>query len=108
MGNSSVVRINARTREVLEELSRKSGEPMLSIIEKAIENYRRRVFLEQTNLAYARLREDKKASQAFDEELKAWDATLGDGLESPESRQAPPKRSSGTRGGKAHGKSRTR
>jgi len=57
-----------------------------AVIDKAIEEYRRHVFLEETNRAYAKLRTDKKASADFDREISDWDATLLDGLESAEPR----------------------
>ena len=85
MPNSSIVRISGKAKETLEELARRSGETMLDVIGKAIEEYRRRVFLEETNRAYAKLRADERASNEYDEEISAWDATLMDGLDRSES-----------------------
>lgn len=84
MANSGIVRISGKAKATLEVLAKKSGEPMLFIMDKAIEDYRRRVFLEETNLAYARLRAKEKASKEFDAELSAWDSTLMDGLDPAE------------------------
>jgi hypothetical protein len=84
MPNSTIVRISGKATETLRELARKSGEPMINVIDRAIEEYRRRVFLEETNRAYAKLRSDKKASGEFDREMAAWADTLMDGLDRSE------------------------
>lgn len=52
---------------------------MPTILEKAVEEYRRARFLEEANQAYAALRADPEAWQAELEERAAWDATLADG-----------------------------
>lgn len=100
MANSSIVRISGKTRETLQELSKKSGEPMLYVIDKAIEEYRRRVFLEETNAAYAKMREDEKASKEFDREIAEWDSALMDGLDVEKSRGEGKKRTSAKKGRK--------
>jgi len=84
MAASSIVRISKTAKEVLEALSHRSGEPMLNVLDKAIEEYRRRVFLKDVNQAYSRLRTDRRASEEFDSEIAAWDATLMDGLDNTE------------------------
>jgi len=100
MANSSILRINNKTKKTLEELSRKSGVPMLYVIDKAIEEYRRRVFLEETNAAYAKLRKDEKASEEYDRETAAWDSALMDGLNDTEKCDEGVKRTPGKRGKK--------
>ena len=85
MANSCIVRISNKSKETLETLAVKSGEPMVNVIDRAIEEYRRRVFLEEANRAYAILRADEKASKEFNDEISAWDATLMDGLDRSES-----------------------
>ena len=97
MGNSNIVRVSTKAKQTIEELAKKSGEPMLSVIDKAVEAYRRRVILEETNRAYQELRADENASGEFDAELSEWDATLEDGLQG----QPPPRTArSGARGKK--------
>ncbi|HOC93230.1 MAG TPA: toxin-antitoxin system protein [bacterium] len=108
MANSSIVRINNETKRTLEELSRKSGEPMLNVIDRAIEEYRRRVFLEETNAAYAKLKNDGKASGEYDRETAEWDSTLMDGLEDLESWEEGGKQGAGKKGRKPNDKSRAR
>ncbi|MEW6201359.1 MAG: toxin-antitoxin system protein, partial [bacterium] len=80
MPHSSTVRISKKAKETLQELSSKSGATMLYVLDRAIENYRRRAFLEEVNRAYGRLRADEKASKEFDSEIAAWDTTLMDVL----------------------------
>ena len=78
---TSTVRINEKAREDLRAIASQTGEAMADILAKAIEEYRRKVFMEQFNAAYAALRSDSKAWQQEQGERAAWDAALGDGLE---------------------------
>ncbi|KKM08983.1 hypothetical protein SY88_21275 [Clostridiales bacterium PH28_bin88] len=79
--SSTTVRISDSTLKVLRELSNNIGEPMQAILDKAIEDFRRKLFLEEANKAYLRLRND---TEKWNEELKErqeWDTALLDGLE---------------------------
>ena len=78
------VRISNISRDILRELATKEGASMQAILDKAVESYRRQRFLEEVNKAYAALRQDSKAWLQIEKERTAWDATLGDGLESDE------------------------
>jgi hypothetical protein len=78
---TATVRISSDTRQTLRQISATTGESMQAILDRAVEDYRRRVFLEQANRAFARLREDPEAWAAEQEERAAWDATLADGLD---------------------------
>lgn len=77
---SITVRVSARTGERLREMARRTGEPMQSLLEKAVEDYRRKRFLEEANRAFAALRNNPRAWKEEAEERKAWESTLGDGL----------------------------
>lgn len=77
---TSTVRISAETHRLLRELSAQTGQPMGTILEQALEEYRRRLFLEEANAAYAVLRNDPEAWQNELAERAAWDVTLADGL----------------------------
>jgi hypothetical protein len=57
-----------------------TGLSMQEIVEQAIENYRRQHLLTTANAAYAALRTDSKAWQAYQAEQAEWDVTLADGL----------------------------
>ena len=74
------VRVNDTTHRILRELSERDGEPMPEILAKAVEDYRRRRFLEGANVAFAALRENPDAWEEELEEREIWDSTLADGL----------------------------
>ena len=78
---SETVRVKPETHAKLRALAEKAGTSMPEIVDRAIEAYRRQKLLDETNQAYARLRDD---GEAWADELKErgeWDATLADGLE---------------------------
>ena len=79
--SNPTVRLNPYTYRVLKELASQSGEPMLVILDRAVEEERRRRFFEEANASYARLKEDAAAWADFKSETAAWDVTLLDGLE---------------------------
>ena len=75
------VRVSEDTHRALKELSEREHEPMPEIVAKAVEAYRRARFLREANEAYAALRETPAEWKLEQEERRAWDATLEDGLE---------------------------
>ncbi len=92
MGQATV-RISERTRETLREIARTQQESMQSVLDKAVEGYRRERFIEDLNASYAELRNDPEAWKAVEAERALWDGTLMDGLAEdeiwdPESRTA--------------------
>ncbi|HXX93354.1 MAG TPA: toxin-antitoxin system protein [Planctomycetota bacterium] len=76
--STSTVRIGAETRIVLRELSARTGKPARVILRNALEDYRRKCFLEEANQAFAALKKDKKAWKAELDERRLWDSTLAD------------------------------
>lgn len=70
------VRIGAYTHKSIREIAARSGQSMHSVLETAIEQYRRKVFLETANVAFAALLKDRKIWLHEREERAAWDATL--------------------------------
>ena len=78
--SQTTVRISAATHHLLKEMSRARQQPMQSILECAVEEYRRRHFLESVNEAYAALRGDDRAWSEVLADRARWDRTLGDGL----------------------------
>ena len=78
---SVTVRINPESHQKLKTLAEELGESMPTVLEQAIEAFRRTRFLEQASRAYGELRGDKKAWAAEQAERKTWDKTLKDGLE---------------------------
>ena len=79
--SSAVVRIGLASRKTLREIAARTGRPMQSILDEAVERYRRQRFLEEVNAAYASLGRDPAASEAVRKEREAWEATLADGLD---------------------------
>ena len=75
------VRIRQETHKSLKRLAEKTGMSMPEILTKAIEEYRRRHFLDRLAEDFAKLQAN---SPEWNEELserEAWDATLGDDLD---------------------------
>ncbi len=73
-------RMSERARDLLRELARESGQPMQTVLEQALEAYRRQRFLEANNQAFAALRERREEWEEELEERREWDATSADGL----------------------------
>lgn len=80
---TTTVRINIETWRILKSLAAQAGESMQETLVKAVEDYRRRRFLEEANRAYAALRTDPEVWQAELRERRVWDAALRDGLKRP-------------------------
>ena len=78
--NTATVRISDRSRNILRELATNEGASMQIVLERAIETYRRKHFLEEVNRAYAEVHKDKKAWSEVEKERGALDSTLNDGL----------------------------
>ena len=76
---SAMMRISATARSALRELAAQQGESMQAILDKAVEQYRRRCLLEQANAAFAALRRNKRAWKQELIERAEWDTTLTDG-----------------------------
>jgi len=51
---------------------------MQTIIDRAVEDFRRQSFIEQANKAYLALRENPEAWEAELQERREWEATLAD------------------------------
>jgi len=76
----TTVRITQNARSVLKDLAREERTPMQAVLEKAVEEYRRKRFLESINSAYAALRSDDQAWAEVERERAVWDQTVADGL----------------------------
>ncbi len=77
---SATVRISVKSKETLKRLAEQTGKKMQTVLDEAVESYRRQRLLDEANAAFAALREDKSAWEAEQEERAAWDVTLEDGL----------------------------
>jgi len=54
---------------------------MQTVLDQAVEEYRRAVFLDKLDADYAALRADPEAWREELEERKLWDNTIADGLD---------------------------
>lgn len=77
----TTVRISYAAWKALREIASRVGEPMQAVLDRAVEEYRRKCFLEEANRAFAALRDNPEAWEDELGERAAWDITLGDGLE---------------------------
>ena len=81
---SSTVRIDEESRVILREIKRQEDVPATEIIHRALEEYRRKLFLKKCSAAYASLKSDKKAWEEESAEREKWDSTIRDGLKEDE------------------------
>jgi hypothetical protein len=72
--------ISETTHKTLLQLAQTSGEDLVTIMDRAVENYRRYVFLVQADRAFATLRQNKELWQEEIAERQAWDLTIADGV----------------------------
>jgi hypothetical protein len=75
------VRLSAASHQRLRRLASETGEPMTSVLDKAIDIYERKRFLEGVNADFAALRNNPELWEEELEERRLWDATLADGLD---------------------------
>jgi hypothetical protein len=75
------VNISETANQTLLTLIESSGETIQEILDRAIENYRRYLFLVQGNEAFVALRQNKALSEEEVGERQAWEQTLADGVE---------------------------
>jgi hypothetical protein len=67
------VTLSNTAHKTLIELVETSGETMQMVLDKAVESYRRHIFLEQANQAFADLRQNEELWQKELPERELWD-----------------------------------
>lgn len=82
--SAPTISISEASHQMLRDLAERTGLTMMDVLDKALDAYRRTVFFEQMNAGYAELRADPAAWAEHQAELRQWDTTLTDGLESDE------------------------
>ena len=82
--SAPTVSISETSHQILKELAERTGQTTAEVLDKALDTYRRKIFLEQLNAGYAELRADPAAWAEYLAEHKLWDATLMDGLDPDE------------------------
>jgi hypothetical protein len=76
---TTTIRISQEARSLLRELANDEQSSMQGVLERALEQYRRRRFLERVNQAYT-LITDPAIAAAVAEEAGMWDRVVSDGL----------------------------
>jgi hypothetical protein len=82
--STPTVRISEASHRLLREVAEKTGDSMLQVLDKALDDYRRKLFFQMLDKGYAVLRSDSAAWAAAKEERNLWDTTLMDGLDPSE------------------------
>jgi len=82
--SAPTVPISEAAHKMLQKLVEQTGQSMTDVLDKALDAYRRKVFFEQLNAAYAALRADPQAWAEELAERKLWETTLMDGLDPDE------------------------
>ncbi|GAC1581652.1 MAG: hypothetical protein NVS3B20_26780 [Polyangiales bacterium] len=78
---AETVRIDPGSHASLAAIARAKHITLAEALARAVESYRREVFLEAMSAGYASLRADPKAWAAEEAERAAWETTSSDGLE---------------------------
>jgi len=81
---STTVRIDDHSKELLRQIAEGLRQTQQEILAREIEKAWRKWLLDGINADFARLREDKESWEDYQNEMKAWDCTLMDGLEGDE------------------------
>ena len=81
MAAAATIRLRPESHQALKEIAQLTGDTLQAALDRAIEDFRRKLYLEGLNADYAALRRDPKAWSDFQKELAEWDATNNDGLE---------------------------
>lgn len=79
--SSSTVRMDEESRTILKEIKGQEGLSSQEILHRALESYRRRLFLKKCGEAYLEFKKDKKAWDSEEDERENWNATNTDGFE---------------------------
>ena len=74
------VMIEPETHQVLQDLAIRTAEPVEVVLKRALEEYRRKRFWDETNAAYAALRADPQVWQEELAERALTEGTLADGI----------------------------
>jgi hypothetical protein len=77
-------RIREMTNAVLHELAQDTGKTVEEVLDAAVEDYRRKIFIEKVNAGYAALRADPVAWAEVEAERESMAGSLMDGLDPTE------------------------
>lgn len=79
--SGKTVRVSSKTAETLKGIARETGDSVQKVLDRAVEEHRRTLFLEEANKAYAELKENPRQWKEEQEERDIWSNTLTDGQE---------------------------
>jgi hypothetical protein len=71
--DSPNIRISSRSKATLRELAKREGKPMQTVLDDAIEHYRRDRFFRELDASFGQ--------PVIDPDQQLWETTLGDGLD---------------------------
>lgn len=75
------VYISSETRDVLREIAEMEHRPMSTIMDEAVEAYRRELLWRRAEAGYARLAAGDERFRDYQDEIALWDSTSSDGLD---------------------------
>ena len=78
MNAMAMVRVSDETHRSIKTLAASQGIAIQTVIDQAIDDYRKRQFLNKLNEDFARCRADETEWEAELEERATWEATLAD------------------------------
>ena len=81
MASNATIRLRPEAHQALREIARLTGKSMQSTLDRAIEDLRRKTYLEGLNADYEALQRDPKAWAEFQKEIADFDSTNSDGME---------------------------
>jgi predicted transcriptional regulator len=76
----ATIRISSTAHRSLAKMAEQTNTSLQQMLDQAVEHERRRLLLEQANLAYSKLRQNKKAWKAWRAELRQLDAALNEAI----------------------------
>jgi hypothetical protein len=78
---ATTIRIREKSHRALKEMAAITGESLQDVLDQAIEERRRKLYLEGVNADYAALKRNPKQWADFKKELAVWDVTNLDGMD---------------------------
>ena len=81
---TTTIRVTSESRDKVRILSEKTGLKQQEVIDQAVEAFRRQVFLDAANSAFADLNSNKATAIVENAERQEWDNTLNDGTKAEE------------------------
>jgi hypothetical protein len=80
---ATTIRIRSASHQALKEMAAITGQSLQDELDQAVEERRRRLYLEGLNADYAALRKNPKELRDFRNEVAAWDSADSDGWDKP-------------------------